>query len=156
MVWKLKQTPFLRKRWGFFMPRPKIDRLLLVLIPIILPVLLLSSPAYAELKTFVEEYIYQASEADSKISSRVIALERVKRLLLEKLGPYLESETEVKNFKLTRHRIVVLTGGIVRAEIIEERRARQPVGAEMRIDIEVVKEIARTNNGKLRAVVREI
>jgi len=103
------------------MPRPKIDRLLLVLIPIILPLLLLFSPAYAEIKTFVEEYIYQASEADSKISSRVIALEQVKRLLLEKLGTYLESETEVKNFQLTKDQIVILTAGIVRAEIIEEK-----------------------------------
>lgn len=31
-------------------------------------------PAFAETKVFVEEYTYQASEADSKISSRVIAL----------------------------------------------------------------------------------
>lgn len=72
------------------------------------------------------------------------------------MGTYLESETEVKNCKLTKDRIVVLTAGIVRAEIIEERRARQLVGAEMKIDIEVVKEIARINNGKVRAVVREI
>ena len=121
MVWKLKQTPFLRKRWGFFMSRLKIDRLLLVLIPIILPFLPLFSPAYAEIKTFIEEYTYQASEADSKLSSRVIALEQVKRLLLEKLGTYLESETEVKNFQLTKDQIVILTAGIVRAEVIDER-----------------------------------
>jgi len=122
MVWKFTLAlSLLRKRWRFFMPRPKIDRLLLVLIPIILPLLLLSSPACAEIKTFVEEYTYQASEADSKISSRVIALEQVKRLLLEKLGTYLESETEVKNFQLTKDQIVILTAGIVGAEIIDER-----------------------------------
>ena len=77
--------------------------------------------AFAETKDFVEEYSYQASEADSKISSRVIALEQVKRLLLEKLGIYLESETEVKNFHLTKDQIVILTAGIVRTEILEER-----------------------------------
>jgi len=76
--------------------------------------------AFAKWVTFEEEYTYQASEADSKLSSRVIALEQVKRLLLEKLGTYLESETEVKNFQLTKDQIVVLTGGIVRAEIIDE------------------------------------
>jgi len=75
---------------------------------------------FAEAKVFVEEYIYQASEADSKISSRVIALEQVKRLLLEKLGTYLESETDVKNFHLTKDEIVILTSGIVSAEIIDE------------------------------------
>ncbi len=82
---------------------------------------IMASLAFAETKVFVEEYTYQASEADSKLSSRTIALEQVKRLLLEKLGTYLESETEVKNFQLTKDQIVVLTAGIVRAEIIEER-----------------------------------
>ena len=48
-------------------------------------------------------------------------MEQVKRLLLEELGTYLESETEVKNFQLTRDQIVVLTAGIVRTEIIEEK-----------------------------------
>jgi len=77
--------------------------------------------AFAETKVFVEYYTYQASEADSKLSSRVIALEQVKRLLLEKLGTYLESETEVKNFQLTKDQIVILTAGIVSAEIIDEK-----------------------------------
>jgi tetratricopeptide (TPR) repeat protein len=77
--------------------------------------------ANASLVTFQKEYTYQASEADSKSSSRAIALEQVKRLLLEELGTYLESETEVKNFQLTKDQIIVLTAGIVRAEIIDER-----------------------------------
>jgi tetratricopeptide (TPR) repeat protein len=77
--------------------------------------------AFAQTKVFVEEYTYQASEYDSKVSCRVLALEQVKRLLLEKLGTYLESETEVKNFQLTKDQIVILTAGIVSAEIIDER-----------------------------------
>jgi tetratricopeptide (TPR) repeat protein len=77
--------------------------------------------AFAETKVFVEEYTYQASEYDSKVSCRALAIEQVKRLLLEKLGTYLESETEVKNFRLTKDQIVILTAGIVRAEIIDER-----------------------------------
>jgi len=77
--------------------------------------------AFAETKVFIEEYTYQASEADSKLSSRVIALEQIKRLLLEKLGTYLESQTEVKNFKLTKDQIVILTAGIVKTEIVDEK-----------------------------------
>src|SRR4030042_6932715 len=76
--------------------------------------------AFAQVTTFEEEYTYQASEYDSKVSCRALALEQVKRLLLEKLGTYLESETEVKNFQLTKDQIVILSAGIVRAEIIEE------------------------------------
>jgi hypothetical protein len=77
--------------------------------------------AFAETKVFVEEYTYQASEYDSKVSCRALALEQVKRLLLEKLGTYLESETEVKNFQLTKDQIVILTAGIVTAEIVDEK-----------------------------------
>ena len=78
-------------------------------------------PALAETKTFVKEYTYQASEFDSKASSRILALEQTKRLLLEELGTYLISETEVKNFQLTKDAITVLTAGIVRATILDEK-----------------------------------
>ena len=80
-----------------------------------------SSLSFAETKTFVEEYTYQASEADSKLSSRVIALEQVKRQLLEKLGTYLETETEINNYQLTKDQIITLSAGIVRTEIIDEK-----------------------------------
>ena len=100
----------------------EINRLAIVIIlaPILL---LLLAPHFslAELVTFQRDYSYQASEADSKLSSRAISLEQVKRLLLEEVGTYLESETEVKNFQLTKDQIVVLTAGIVRTEIIEEK-----------------------------------
>ena len=92
-------------------------------IPLITLVFLfiMADSAFAETKVFVEEYAYQASEYDSKVSCRALALEQVKRLLLEKLGTYLESETEVKNFQLTRDQIVILTAGIVSTEIIDEK-----------------------------------
>ncbi len=43
----------------------------------------------AETKTFIKEYTYQASEDDSRNSSRTLALREVKRLLLEELETYL-------------------------------------------------------------------
>ena len=76
--------------------------------------------AFAKTMTFEEGYTYQASEYDSKVSCRALALEQAKRLVLEKLGTYLESETEVKNFQLSKDQIVMLTAGIVSAEIIDE------------------------------------
>ncbi len=80
-----------------------------------------ASHASAKTVTFEKEYTYQASEIDSKVSSRAIALEQVKRLLLEEVGVYLISETEVKNFKLTKDQVTVLTAGIVSAEILQEK-----------------------------------
>ena len=75
----------------------------------------------AETKTFIREYSYQASELDSKVSCRAIALALVKRLLLEEAGTYLESETEVRNYQLTKDQITVLTAGVVRAELLNEK-----------------------------------
>ena len=81
---------------------------------------LLSQPALAEIKAFVKEYTYRAGDEDSKNSSRVIALREVKRLLLEELGTYLASQTEVINFQMTKDQITTLTAGIVSTEIIED------------------------------------
>ena len=47
---------------------------------------LLTNTALAKSVTFQREYTYQASEADSKLSCRAIAMEQVKRLLLGELA----------------------------------------------------------------------
>jgi tetratricopeptide (TPR) repeat protein len=84
---------------------------------------ILSFPSlcFSEVKTYIKEYSYQASEDDSRNSSRVTAMREVKRLLLEELGTYLESVTEVKNFQLTKDQITALTAGIVKTEIVNEK-----------------------------------
>ena len=84
-------------------------------------VVFIVSPAFAETVTFTKEYTYQASDFDSKNSSRTLALEMVKRLLLEELGTYLVGETEVKNMKLTKDQVTTYSAGIVGAEIIDEK-----------------------------------
>lgn len=82
---------------------------------------LVSGIVFAGRVTFIKEYTYHASDLDSKVSSRTIALEQVKRLLLEELGTYLISETEVKNFRLTKDQITTYSAGIVGAEVTEEK-----------------------------------
>jgi len=75
---------------------------------------------FAGMQTFEKDYTYEAGEADSKLSCRTISLEQAKRLLLEELGTYLESRTEVKNFQLTKDQITSLTAGAVKTEIVSE------------------------------------
>lgn len=77
--------------------------------------------AIAEIKTFEKEYTYQASEIDSKVTARAIAIELVKRLVLEELGTYLMAETEVTDFRLTKDKVVMFTAGIVQTEILNEK-----------------------------------
>jgi tetratricopeptide (TPR) repeat protein len=87
---------------------------------LILSFLLSANSSFAETKTFIKEYTYHAGDEDSRNSSRIIALREVKRLLLEELGTYLESQTEVKNFQITKDQITTLTAGIVSTEVIED------------------------------------
>ena len=81
----------------------------------------LQSHSFAEVTTYIKEYTYNASEVDNKVSSRVIAMREVKRLLLEELGTCLESIIEAKNFELTKDQITSLTAGIVKTEIVDEK-----------------------------------
>lgn len=81
-------------------------------------------PTFAGQITFQKEYTYQASEADSKLSCRTIALEQVKRLLLEELGVYIESTFEDRCTRedcVTKNEIITLTAGFVQTEIISEK-----------------------------------
>ena len=83
----------------------KIVNKYIVLMIIAASILSAFTVIFAETKVFEKEYTYQASELDSKVSSRSIALEQVKRLLLEELGTYLVSETEVKNLHLSKDKV---------------------------------------------------
>jgi len=60
-----------------------------------------ATPAFFNVVTLTKEYTYQASEFDSKYSSRTLALEQVTRLLLEE--KYYYGETNGKNNKWNRH-----------------------------------------------------
>lgn len=83
--------------------------------------MLFHSVAFAKNVTFTKEYIYRASDIDSKLSSRAIALEQAKKLLLEELGIYVISETEVSNSRLTRDHIQSFSAGLVKSSIIDEK-----------------------------------
>lgn len=83
--------------------------------------LLLPSITSAKTVTYTRDYRYQASEADSKLSSRTIALEQVKRLLLEELGTYVISVTEVKDSEVTKDKVISFTAGIVSTIVLEEK-----------------------------------
>jgi tetratricopeptide (TPR) repeat protein len=76
---------------------------------------------FAEIKSLVKEYTYQASELDSKTSCRAIALEQVKRELLEELGTYVESTTVVQDAQIEKDEIKTLSAGVVQTKILDEK-----------------------------------
>jgi len=83
------------------------------------------SLSFAANQEFIRDYTYIASEADSKISARQIALQEVKRELLNEIGTYIYSRIDIsensKGEAYSRQEIRALTAGIVKLETIKER-----------------------------------
>lgn len=94
----------------------------------IILILILCSVVLLNAKTWVREYTYNAGDADSKITSRAIALEEVQRLLLQEIGVFvystIQNETseisgELK--ELTSKQVEVMTAGVTQTKILDEQ-----------------------------------
>jgi len=96
--------------------------------PVLLFVFLLAVSAAAQEKTFIREYIYSASEDDSRNSARGKALDQVKTLLLEEVGIYIEGTTKLalgadidqKFYSVLKKEMQTITAGITGVKILEE------------------------------------
>jgi tetratricopeptide (TPR) repeat protein len=134
-------------------------RRILIIFAIFILLVFSANAAFAKKVTFEREYTYQASEADSKLYCRAIALEQVKVLLLEELGVYLESETEIKNFQLTKDQMTTLTAGIVMTEVLDEKWDGKTYTLKAKIEAdsdEVVKSVdsLRKDRQKMQELVK--
>ena len=63
---------------------------------------------------------YVMGDSDTKMEARKIALEHAKRLAVEQIGTYLESETVVKDRMLTKDEIRTYTAAIIKTTVISE------------------------------------
>ncbi|MGO9016085.1 MAG: hypothetical protein ACLQF0_14035 [Dissulfurispiraceae bacterium] len=93
---------------------------LLVLASLFLGIIFLSGISNAEQKTIIKEYSYQAGEQDSKVSSRIMAMTQIKRMILEEAGTYIAGTTVVKGLQLETDEINAVTAGIVSLKVIDE------------------------------------
>jgi len=113
--------------------------------------LLFAAPLPARSADFIEVYNYRAGENDSKLTCRTVSLIEVKRLLLEKIGTYLETRTSVKNFQITSDEVVALTAGIVKTEILGEEWNGESYRLTARIEVDpddVAEKIDQMRNSK--------
>lgn len=76
---------------------------------------------HAEIKTIEAESTYIMGDNDSKVDARRIATQEAKRKALEQAGTFVESLTEVRNYRLTNDEIKSYTAGIVETEIVSEQ-----------------------------------
>ena len=83
--------------------------------------LISAAVVFAEIISLTKEYTYQASELDSKTTCRAIALEQVKRELLEELGTYVESTTVVQEAQIDQDEIRTISAGVVQTKVLDEK-----------------------------------
>jgi len=92
---------------------------------LIIFLLLSNAQVNAEPQIFVRNYIYHASEIDSKVSSRRIAIEEVKRELLNELGTHISAITNISEDSTgslySSQDFVTLTAGLTNIKIINEK-----------------------------------
>lgn len=81
----------------------------------------------AQEKTFEREYTYKASELDSKISCRAIAVNQLRSILLNEIGVYVESESLLKTSDVSGkfsqdfvENIATISAGITKLQVLDE------------------------------------
>src|SRR3989338_619193 len=102
--------------------------------------LFFSQTLFAQSKeTIYASYKYTLGDSDTKSDAKKIAFIEAKRLCLEKAGSYIESNTEVLNFKVSKDEIRTYTGGILKVEIISEEF--KAIGETLTLFMEVKAEV---------------
>lgn len=82
----------------------------------------------AQEKIFIKEFTYKAGEMDSKISSRAIAVNQLRSMLLNEVGVYVKSEQILKTVEVAGtfsqdfiENIATISAGITKLEVLEEK-----------------------------------
>ncbi len=93
---------------------------------LLLTYLLLSTTiTWADVKEFVRDYTYVAGEADSKISARQMAMQEVKRELLNEIGTHIYSRIDMsensKGENDAKQEIRAMTAGFVKVDVVDEK-----------------------------------
>jgi hypothetical protein len=108
----------------------------------------------AQKKTFVRDYTYQASEADSKLTARAIATTQMRNILLREVGEFLHAErtfVQTDNSQDYAEKKEAIMAGIVEMKVLDEQwdGFTYYIQAEMTIDpTEVERRIAKVLNDK--------
>jgi superkiller protein 3 len=110
--------------------------------------------SYAGKKTFTREYTYQASEMDSKVSSRTNATAEMRSILLREVGTFIRSEQQTStqgDDQDYAEKIEAITAGIVEMKVLDEQwnGSSYYIKAEMTVNPDDVnKRIAEVLNDK--------
>jgi tetratricopeptide (TPR) repeat protein len=77
---------------------------------------------WGEVKEIIAEGTYNMGDGETPSVAESRALFQAKRIALEQAGTYVESYTQVKNFKLDRDEVGTLAAGIMEVTILDKKR----------------------------------
>lgn len=90
---------------------------------LVLMLLVFSNLAYSS--TYIRDYKYKASEADSKLTCRTIAIDQLKNILLQEIGTNVRQRITVtkdgNGATYASEDVEAITAGLTKLEIIEEK-----------------------------------
>jgi len=109
-----------------------------VLIPLC-AIICFSSKSFAESEVIYATHKTVLGDNDSKNDARRMCFLEAKRLVLEKAGTYIESNSKVKNFQLTNDEISTYAAALLKVDIIKEEW--KMVGENMAIVMTVKAEV---------------
>lgn len=83
--------------------------------------LICHSPAHAKVETIYATYKYIMGDNDTKHDAKTLCYTSAKRRLLEKVGAFITSETEMKNYKITRDEVTSYSAAFLDVEVESEK-----------------------------------
>jgi len=90
--------------------------ILFILLLICLPI-----TAYAEVKMITATHTYKMGDNDSRNEARRICFLEAKRSVLEKAGTYIESRTEVINYRLSKDEVSAYSSALLTVDTVNEK-----------------------------------
>ena len=96
--------------------------------------------SHAKTETIFADHKYVMGDNDSKNDARRMCFLEAKRKVLEKAGTYIESYTQVKNYKLTKDEINSYSAALLKVEVVNEEW--KFIGATMAIFMSVKAEVS--------------
>lgn len=76
--------------------------------------------AQAQVQTITATHTYVLGDNDSRNDARQLCFLEAKRKVLEKAGSYIQSQSEVTNFKLSKDQITSYSAVVLSVEIVKE------------------------------------
>jgi hypothetical protein len=115
--------------------------------------ILIPCVSLAETKIIFAEHKYVMGDNDSKNDARRMCFLEAKRRVLEKAGTYIESRTEVKDFRLTKDEISAYAAALLKVETVKEEW--KFIGENMAILISVKAEVDMNSVEKQLAKIKQ-